>query len=134
MPLEFRQFNSADVDDIKSRFEEAYTTLFGRTIEGLSIEITNWSLIVATHVPEPVAVKCQNTGQAASVKRMRGFYDAARRSNVEAQEIERTVMQAGVMVEGPAVIIEQETSTIVTSGYRAIGQSDGSMLLLAKGI
>ena len=134
VPLEFRQFNSADVDDIKSRFEEAYTTLFGRTIEGLSIEITNWSLIVATHVPEPVAVKCQNTGQAASVKRMRGFYDAARRSNVEAQEIERTVMQAGVMVEGPAVIIEQETSTIVTSGYRAIGQSDGSMLLLAKGI
>ena len=134
VPLEFRQFNSADVDDIKSRFEEAYTTLFGRTIEGLSIEITNWSLIVATHVPEPVAVKCQNTGKAASVKRMRGFYDAARRSNVEAQEIERTVMQAGVMVEGPAVIIEQETSTIVTSGYRAIGQSDGSMLLLAKGI
>lgn len=134
VPLEFRQFDSADVDDIKSRFEEAYTTLFGRTIEGLSIEITNWSLIVATHVPEPVAVKCQNTGQAASVKRMRGFYDAARRSNVEAQEIERTVMQAGVMVEGPAVIIEQETSTIVTSGYRAIGQSDGSMLLLAKGI
>ena len=134
VPLEFRQFNSADVDDIKSRFEEAYTTLFGRTIEGLSIEITNWSLIVATHVPEPVAVKCQNTGQAASVKRMRGFYDAARRSNVEAQEIERSVMQAGVMVEGPAVIIEQETSTIVTSGYRAIGQSDGSMLLLAKGI
>ncbi|MGC6528144.1 MAG: hydantoinase/oxoprolinase family protein [Paracoccaceae bacterium] len=134
VPLEFRQFDSADVDDIKSRFEEAYTTLFGRTIEGLSIEITNWSLIVATHVPEPVAVKCQNTGQAASVKRMRGFYDAATRSNVEAQEIERTVMQAGVMVEGPAVIIEQETCTIVTSGYRAIGQSDGSMLLLAKGI
>lgn len=134
VPLEFRQFDSADVDDIKSRFEEAYTTLFRRTIEGLSIEITNWSLIVATHVPEPVAVKCQNTGQAASVKRMRGFYDAATRSNVEAQEIERTVMQAGVMVEGPAVIIEQETCTIVTSGYRAIGQSDGSMLLLAKGI
>ena len=41
-------------------------------------------------------------------------------------------MTPGQTVEGPAIIVETETSTIVTSAYRAVGQGDGSMLLLAK--
>jgi N-methylhydantoinase A len=42
-------------------------------------------------------------------------------------------MQAGCAVDGPAVIVEDETTTIVTSAFRAIGQDDGSLLLTRKG-
>jgi N-methylhydantoinase A len=41
-------------------------------------------------------------------------------------------MTAGQMIDGPAVIVEDETTTIVTSAYRAIGQDDGSLLLTRK--
>jgi N-methylhydantoinase A len=43
-------------------------------------------------------------------------------------------MLPGVGVAGPAVIIEDETSTIVTSAFQAVGQEDGSLLLTRKEI
>lgn len=133
VPLDFRKFTSSDRADIQKKFEANYRTLFGRTIDGLAIEITNWSVVVATVLPEIKQVERFKSGTQAKPNRTRSFYDAARRMMVEAQEVDRREMSAGRMVEGPAVIIETETSTIVTSAYLAVGQGDGSLLLLRKG-
>jgi N-methylhydantoinase A len=65
--------------------------------------------------------------------RPRVFFDAALRQSVTAREVERADMAPGVIVEGPAVVVENETSTIVTSAFSVIGQGDGSLLLLRKG-
>jgi N-methylhydantoinase A len=65
--------------------------------------------------------------------RTRQFFDAALRKTVDAQEVDRGAMSAGTVVEGPAIIIESETTTIVTSGFRAVGQGDGSLRLIHKG-
>jgi N-methylhydantoinase A len=42
-------------------------------------------------------------------------------------------MIAGAGIEGPAVIIENETSTIITDAYRATMQPDGALLIERKG-
>ncbi|WP_305983721.1 hydantoinase/oxoprolinase family protein [Roseibium sp. MMSF_3544] len=132
VPLPHKAFSGCDVDEILTAFEEAYRTLFGRTIDGLAPEITNWSLTVASVLPEPDAVHRQNGRDAATISRTRVIYDAALRRDVEAQEVERRSMKSGSAVDGPAVIVEVETSTIVTSAYRAIGQPDGCLLLIRK--
>jgi N-methylhydantoinase A len=49
--LPHRPFTSGDCPMIVAAFEAAYRTLFGRVIEGLVIEVTNWQLTVATEVP-----------------------------------------------------------------------------------
>ena len=69
---------------------------------------------------------------AEAAGRPREFYDAALRATVAAREVARADMTPGVGVDGPAVIVEDETATIVTSAFRAIGQGDGSLLLLRK--
>ena len=51
---------------------------------------------------------------------------------VDAREVAREMLLPGVSVEGPAVIVEQETTTIVTSAYRVTGQGDGSLRLSRK--
>ena len=130
--LPYRAFSGSDVPAILAAFEEAYRTLSGRTIDGLAPEITNWSLIVASVLPEAETV-CRREGRtAAGAMRTRTVFDAALRRNVEAQEVERQSMRTGAAVDGPAVIVEAETSTIVTSAYRAIGQPDGCLLLIRK--
>jgi N-methylhydantoinase A len=131
--LPHKIFADADQAEILYAFETAYRTLFGRVIDELSIEITNWSLVVASVLPDTLAVQRHDTGAPARSLRTRQFFDAALRRTVDAQEIERTAMTAGQCVEGPAIIIENETTTIVTSGYRAIGQGDGSLRLIRKG-
>ncbi len=130
--LPYRELEANDRAMIQSAFEEAYRTLFGRIIDGLAMEITNWSLTVATILPDAPAISRIAGGAAADANANRSFFDAALRDTVTAQEVDRQVMGAGVVAEGPAVIVERETSTIVTSGYCAIGQSDGSLLLLRK--
>ena len=48
--------------------------------------------------------------------------------------VERQSLASGDRVSGPAVIVERETSTVVTTLFDAVIQSDGSILLVRKGI
>jgi len=130
--LPYRTFSQADVSVIHAEFERQYRQLFGRIIDDLPIEITNWSLTVASVLARvPKAARHLN-GRPMPAGRVREFYDAALRRTVCAQEVERHTLTPGVSVPGPAVIVESETSTIVTSGYTVTGQGDGSLLLQAK--
>ena len=125
-------FDDGSAALLKQRFETAYRTLFGRIIEGPEIEITNWSLNISTHLPPVSAIERHMHGEAVIPTKTREFFDAALRETVIAREIERSELSAGKMIQGPAVIVEDETTTIVTSSFTAIGQGDGSLLLVRK--
>jgi N-methylhydantoinase A len=130
--LPHRTFKKDDVPMIVAAFEAAYRTLFGRVIQGLVVEITNWQLTVATEVPPVPAADRYDHGAAATPTRTRRFYDAALRSTVDAAEVPRSAMTPGARIDGPAIIVEDETATIVTSAFRAVGQGDGSLRLVRK--
>ena len=132
--LPHKTFAAGDEAMILDGFEDAYRTLFGRIIDGLACEITNWSLVVATVLPPVQRAKRYDTGSQAAPIRNRRFFDAAQRRMVDAEEVAREALVPGVAVNGPAVIVEQETTTIVTSAFRAIGQGDGSLLLSRKDV
>ena len=131
--LPYKTFVDADHTDILTAFEAAYRGLFGRVIDGLGIEITNWSVVVASVLPDTSVVTRHGSGSPVTPQRTRQFFDAAIRKTVDAQEVERATMTAGQSIEGPAIIVENETTTVVTSAYRAIGQGDGSLRLIRKG-
>jgi N-methylhydantoinase A len=131
--LPHRTFTQGDVPMIVAAFEAAYRTLFGRVIEGLVIEVTNWQLTVATEVPPvPEATRYDSGAAATRPARTRRFYDAALRATVDAAEVHRSAMTPGARIDGPAIIVEDETATIVTSAFRAVGQGDGSLRLIRK--
>jgi N-methylhydantoinase A len=130
--LTHRSFTASDAQVIEVAFNDAYRGLFGRTIDGLGIEITNWSLTAATNLQPTAKVVRVAAETIAPVLRQRRFFDAALRRMVEAVEVRRADLLPGAGVSGPAVIVEDETSTIVTASFEAIGQSDGSILLRRK--
>ena len=130
--LPFSNVGTDSAEELKLEFERAYAELFGRTIEGLAIEITNWSLIVSTAVPQARSLGPSPRELSEESGCTRDFFDAALRKDVKAAEVPRTAMIPGRVVAGPAIIVENETSTIVTSAYLAVGQSDGSILVTRK--
>ncbi|MGX9356750.1 hydantoinase/oxoprolinase family protein [Roseobacteraceae bacterium S113] len=130
--LPYKVFADGDGVLILDAFEDAYRGLFGRTIEGLACEITNWSLVVSTVLDEVIPAAGYRSGGAADVLRDREFFDAALRKSVKAREVAREALTPGTAVDGPAIVVERETTTIVTSAYRVVGQGDGSLLLLRK--
>ncbi|MEL7280352.1 MAG: hydantoinase/oxoprolinase family protein [Pseudomonadota bacterium] len=126
------QFAPGDEAKLVTAFEEAYRTLFGRVIEGLEVEVTNWSLTVATPERISPSVSAPDIRKDAPVRRMRTVFDAALRTHVEAREVARDAMEPGAVIEGPAIIIETETSTIVPDAYRAEMQRDGALMIVRK--
>ena len=133
VPLVYKTFAEADKAEILTAFEATYQRLFGRIIDGLSVEITNWSLVVASRLAETVELVRHADGSKVSGTRIRQFYDASQRQSVEAQEVARASMTSGKFIDGPAIIVEDETTTVVTSNFRAVGQIDGSLRIICKG-
>ena len=123
------RFGPDDAATLKSGFEEAYTRLFGRPIDGLDIEIVSWSVRVSSIVPPPVPVAMRTSGTLAEPSGKRRLFDPAKGAFTSADVYDRFDLAPGHSVEGPSVIVERETATIVPAGCRTVVQSDGCLLV-----
>ncbi|MEL6868661.1 MAG: hydantoinase/oxoprolinase family protein [Pseudomonadota bacterium] len=112
---------------IRARFESAYRTLFGRTVDGADIEITVWAVNAATPSPRPQVVAALDDGESVDVSERRALFDPLQRAFSNAGVVSRTALQVGQQVTGPALIVEDETTTIVPADMVAICQPDGCL-------
>ena len=62
----------------------------------------------------------------------RKVFDPAMGDMLDTAIVERTTMKTGDRISGPVIIVERETSTVVTSPFDAVMQGDGSILLIRK--
>ena len=127
-----RDFADGDAAEIRKLFEAEYIRLFGRALEGLDIEIMNWSVQVRSELQQSARVEQAEAGTARASAEVRRIFDAREQRFVDAGVYQRDELQSGDRVDGPAVIIERETSTVVTSRYQAVRQADGCLLLTQK--
>ncbi|GKW48742.1 hydantoinase/oxoprolinase family protein [Halomonas sp. NCCP-2165] len=128
-----RDFTEADKEMIESRFRERYAQFFGRAIEGPEIEFVTWSIKAQDERPEPTKVALEHHGQPVEAETHRDVFDPAKGAYLPTAIVPRDTLQPGARVAGPAVIVERETSTIVTSPFDAVVQNDGAILLVRKG-
>jgi N-methylhydantoinase A len=130
--VEIRNYIDDDAKILRGQFEQAYSAYFGRTIEGLDAEIISWSLRASSPLHSPPPVKRATKTIAAEVPGQREMFDAKAGKYQSAAILERRALAAGEFVLGPAAIVEQETTTILSSAHEAIMQSDGCLLVRAK--
>jgi N-methylhydantoinase A len=127
------QAMAPDAETFLRLFEEDYTKLFGRTVSGLDVEITVWS-VNATTPPEKVAriAPVQPLGEARTTG-TRDIFDPVQGHYQTARIVDRTTMTEGQTVPGPAAIVEDETTIIVPASRSALRQPDGCIDLTVKG-
>ncbi|PDT43387.1 MULTISPECIES: hydantoinase/oxoprolinase family protein [Sinorhizobium] len=129
VPLQSPRFDSDSAKTIAALFETEYGRFFGRAIEGLDIEIVSWSVKASSPLPPVARVAAVAEGEAVRPAKTRRLFEAAQGTYLEAGIHERTHLKPGDVVRGPAVIVERETSTVLTSAFRAIVQNDGCLLV-----
>ncbi len=106
--------------DLRARFDAAYAALFGRTIPRLEVEALTWTLSLATHRPLPEPVPDPAPLAAAPAPRgSRAVLDPATGLREAAAVFERADLAPGAALEGPALIVEDETTTVVPRGFTA---------------
>lgn len=135
VPLPDRPFTKADVAALQDSFRDAYACFFGRAIgglDGLGIEIVTWSVKAQDErtLPKRHEVTFGRTTAEAGTRRL--VFDPATGAALPTAIVERAALQPGARVSGPAVVVERETSTVVTSPFDVVMQDDGSLLILRK--
>ncbi|MBT8412920.1 MAG: hydantoinase/oxoprolinase family protein [Boseongicola sp.] len=132
--LSQEQATNPDQTSFEQRFIEEYAKLFGRSVSGMDIEITVWSVNAMTP-PEPVEAIADVTATAPAVPQtFRRLFDPTRAKSVTASVILRKDMKEGGSASGPAIITEDETTIIVPSSRIATRQADGCIDLSLKGM
>jgi N-methylhydantoinase A len=134
VPLPVRRFEPGDIEDMRRWFEAAYIALFGRVIPGLDLEAVSWTLRASAAGPaEPDAPHDAPPDCAPPASGERALFDAASGAFVTVPVYQRGALRPGARLEGPAVIAEDATTTIVTPAFTAAIEADGAIRLTRKG-
>ena len=114
-------------------FEREYEALFARTVDGMEMEITVWSVNATTPAErvEPLqqfaagSNKQTDAGDTSIAERF--IFDAVEQSFVSSAVFPRAQLEPGARISGPAAITEIETTVIIPAGAHAVLQEDGSL-------
>ena len=122
-------FTAASKQKLIELYEKGYAATFGRTIPGLGVEIMNWTLRLAAEQPAVPKIATQPPDIASKARGSRPVYDPADQDMKDVPVYHRSDLTIGSFVPGPAVIAEDETTTIVPSTFAARITPIGAILL-----
>ena len=132
VPLENEIFDYLGIELLNNKFEKTYEEHFGRAIDGLQIEVVGWSVKVTSPRPETEKTTTVNSENIVTTDLKRVIYDPAKDSKVEASVFQRENLNPGDCVMGPAIIVESQTTTWVSSEKKSSTQHDDCLLITKK--
>jgi len=134
VPLSTRIFHADDAAQLRAAFEDEYRRLYSRVIPGVEVEILSWVLLLSAPVPAaataPQPAPEPHTPQPA---RSRPVIDPETGEFIEVAIHERRDLLPGALIPGPAVIVEDETSTVVSRLFDARVDAFGYIELTRRG-
>ena len=119
-----------DVTRLEQAFSDVYRATFGNTLSGIPVVIVNLRTIAVgtrTSVALPVS---SATGSGAPIPKSRrpvhfnGWYDTP--------VYMRTDLAQGMRFDGPAIIEQSDTTTVVEPGMEVVVDSKGNLLVKVK--
>jgi N-methylhydantoinase A len=119
VPLPVKRYGEGDGARIADAFAAAYRALYSRAIPGVDIEVVSWAL--ALRAPVEIAVEAPQPAQPhipPPVGR-RPVFDPGRGEVIEVPVYRRADLRPGAQIAGPALIVEDETSTMVSPAFDA---------------
>ncbi|HVH78341.1 MAG TPA: hydantoinase/oxoprolinase family protein [Stellaceae bacterium] len=134
VPLTAKTYRRDDAGEVIAAFEQAYRRLYSRIIPGVEVEVLSWVVLVAA--PTPVADETPPVmppAFAAPEARRRPVFDPETGEYDEIAIYERSSLTPGATLNGPAVIVEDETSTVIGRNFGARIDGYGYIELLRRG-
>jgi N-methylhydantoinase A len=117
--LPVRAFVAVDRATIRDLFEEAYRRLYSRSIPGVEIEILSWVVTLSGPAEGLLAAEAPEQSSEPKPRGKRAVFDPDSGEFAEVPIFWRPDLMPGARVPGPAVIAEDETSTVVSPRFDA---------------
>jgi N-methylhydantoinase A len=119
VPLAVARYGDGDGGRIAEAFAAAYRTLYSRAIPGVDIEVVSWAL--SLRAPLELAVEAPQPAKeyVPPPAGRRPLFDPGRGETIEVPVYRRADLRPGAHIAGPALIVEDETSTVVSPIFDA---------------
>jgi len=120
VPLPVRRLAQSDVADIRAAYDAEYTRFYDRPVPGSDVEIMSYAVLVAT-VPVLEEATMANAAMVSTpvADRAQMVRDTTTGEVVSWAVYDRAALAPGAQLPGPAIIAEDETSTLVCPGWQA---------------
>jgi N-methylhydantoinase A len=120
VPVPVRAYRTDDAGELLAAFEAAYRALYSRVIPGVEVEILSWVLLLSGPMPhDDGAARSEPPPSHPAPARRRAVFDPDSAEFIEVAIYERASLVPGAVIPGPAIIVEDETSTVVTRLFDA---------------
>jgi N-methylhydantoinase A len=117
--LPLRAFNNTDRAAITALFEEAYRRLYSRPIPGVDIEILSWVVTISSPAQGELATALPVRPSEPKPRGRRALFDPQAGEFQAVPIYWRGDLAPGAKIAGPAVIAEDDTSTVVSPLFEA---------------
>ncbi|MES2713374.1 MAG: hydantoinase/oxoprolinase family protein [Pseudomonadota bacterium] len=115
--LPARALTEADVAAVRAAYDAEYTRFYDRPVPGSDVEILSFAVTVATEVPEVAAAADVADAAAPAAIRVQQVRDTRTGEVAPWSVYDRDAMLPGCRIAGPAIVSEDETSTLVGPGW-----------------
>ncbi|ODU56839.1 MAG: methylhydantoinase [Acetobacteraceae bacterium SCN 69-10] len=130
VPLPGGVLAAADVARIRAAYDAEYSRFYDRPVPGSDVEIMSYAVVVAT-IPDAVAdAPAPLSGGVAVAGRTQAVRDTVTGEVSDWAIHDRAGLAPGARLSGPAIIAEDETSTLVGPGWSAAVNALGYIELL----
>ena len=117
VPLPSRAFGAKDRAELEALMRDEYQRLFGRTVQGVALEIVNLRLFArAERGSRSLDFEQPATAAGPAVKGSRAAYFDEAKGFVETTVYDRNALSPASTLKGPAIIEEKDTTIIVPPG------------------
>ena len=117
-------------ENIYQQFEERYIALTGFKLSNIAIELVSVTVAASEKRQEKTSART-NGEKAASDESERSVFDLQSAQYITYREVPRRCLNGGV-IQGPAVIPEDQTTTLVRPGW-SVRRSDHGHLIMERG-
>jgi N-methylhydantoinase A len=132
--LPTRPYREDDAVIFRDAFQNEYRRLYSRVIPGVEVEILSWVMLLSAPIPtEPAIATPAAEPYSPSPAGLRSVFDPETGEFVEIAIHERRNLKPGAFIPGPAIITEDETSTVVSHLFDARLDNLGYIELVRRG-
>ncbi|TSA53748.1 MAG: hydantoinase/oxoprolinase family protein [Actinobacteria bacterium] len=122
---------SVSEEDIVRQFETNYRSIYGLTIPDVEVEVVTWRLSAFTdaQVVEPAAVLSTEEGKPFGTRKVR--YSRGTPAQ-DTPVYRRADLGVGQKIDGPLIVEERETTTVIRPTWKMEVAADGSLIAQRK--
>ncbi len=132
--LPLKAYREEDAALLRERFEDAYRRLYHRVIPGVEVEVVSWVLLLSAPAPAPAAAPPPPAPSTPNPSGERQVLDPETGDFIAVPVYERKALRPGAEIKGPAIIVEDETSTVLTGAFDAKIDAFGTIELIRRPI